>query len=55
MIISSLPVEVQTPKTCKENVDSRGLTWKETISGHIRDELCHSGFTGISYTFFISL
>ncbi|XP_060560575.1 sushi, von Willebrand factor type A, EGF and pentraxin domain-containing protein 1-like [Ruditapes philippinarum] len=38
--------EVQTPKTCKENVDSRGLTWKETISGNIRNESCQSGFTG---------
>ncbi|XP_060560466.1 sushi, von Willebrand factor type A, EGF and pentraxin domain-containing protein 1-like [Ruditapes philippinarum] len=38
--------EVQTPKTCKENVDSRGLTWQETISGNTRNELCQSGFTG---------
>ncbi|XP_060580506.1 uncharacterized protein LOC132737264 [Ruditapes philippinarum] len=38
--------EVQTPKTCKENVDSRGLTWPETVSGNTQDKRCHSGFTG---------
>ncbi|XP_060561221.1 adhesion G protein-coupled receptor B3-like isoform X1 [Ruditapes philippinarum] len=38
--------EVQTPKTCKENVDSRGLTWSETISGNTKDKRCPSGFTG---------